>query len=218
MSKSTADSLGRPRLPLRRLYIPAILDILQAGACDIQAQSLVHSTMSENRISALLDQRMRAIRAKSKASDIISWFMRPLIHDESELSLGLVEPDFLFTWGLYPSREDPSVVVEAKRIRGSGQSLAGKYVSEGVMRFVDGSYGRGHDFGIMMGYVVAGPLSRALSSVGAAMHQRKCRTRQRRSFAPSYSICSIPNIHQSTHLQRGTMQPIALVHVFVDFS
>ena len=211
-------SLGQPTLPLRQLYVPAVLELLSIGACHLQARGLVDSSMSENRISALLDEHMRAARITTDTSDILSWFMRPLIPTISGPSPSLVEPDFLFVWGPYPSREDPSLVVEAKRLRGSGPSLAGDYVDEGVMRFADGSYGQGHDYGVMMGYVIAAPLAGAISSVGAAMSVRKNATQQLERLAPNTSLCVDPSTHHSTHLQKGSARSITLVHIFIDFS
>ena len=125
--------------------------------------------MSEDMISALLNQHMRAARMANNVSDILSWFMRTSIPADPEGISDFGEPDFLFTWGPYPSRDDPSLFVEAKRLRGAGPSLAGNYVDKGVMRFVEGSYGRGHDFGIMMGYVVVAPKSSAIGRVSVAM-------------------------------------------------
>ena len=218
MVSSSNGSVGRPQLPLRQSYVPAVLDLLLAGARDLQTNGLVESSMSENRISALLDQHMRAARMASNSSDILSWFMRTVVPDGSIRSLGLVEPDFLFTWGPYPSRDDPSLFVEAKRLRGASPYLATEYVDKGVMRFVKGSYGSGHDYGIMMGYVVLEPISRAISRVRAAMDNRKSLTQQRLAFASNNSFCPDPHTHRSSHLQQGTSQIITLVHIFVDFS
>ena len=205
-------------MPLRELYVTAVLDMLVDGVCDLQAKGLINSSMSENMISALIDQRMHAARIADNSSDIINWVMQPSIPKDPERSLDQVEPDFLFTWGLYPSREDPSLMVEAKRLRGAGPSLAGDYVDEGVMRFVEGSYGRGHDYGIMMGYVLVAPVPIAISRVSAAMDQRGCRTQQLSAFARNGSLCTYPDTHHSCHLQKATTQPITLVHIFVDFS
>ena len=218
MDRVANGSLGRPPLPLRQTYLPAVLDLLLIGACDLQAKGLISSSMPENRISVLLDRQMRAARMANSASDILSWFMRTSIPEDPEGPSDLVEPDFLFTWGPYPSRADPSLFVEAKRLRGTGRSLAGDYVDEGVMRFVDGSYGRGHDYGIMMGYVVVDPISSAISSVAVAMGYRKQETRQQSGFAPDNAICTYPTTHHSQHLQQATAQPITLVHIFLDFS
>ena len=218
MVSTSAGSLGRPSLPLRELYVPAVLEILLVGAGALQRCGLVDPSMFENRISALLDQKMRADRMANNSSDILSWSMRPLIPNESERPPDFVEPDFLFTWGPYPSREDPSLVVEAKRLRGGGESLAGDYVDKGVMRFVKANYGRGHEYGIMMGYVQVAPVSGAISSVSTAMNNRKERTQQLSEFVPDNSLCTYPGTHHSSHLQQATSQPIFLVHVFVDFS
>ena len=218
MDSPSNGSLGRPTLPLRELYVPAVLELLLVGASDLQATRLVSPSMSENRISALLDQRMRATRMAGNSSDILSWFMRTLIPEDLEQPPELVEPDFLFTWGPYPSREDPCLYVEAKRLRGAGSSLAGDYVDEGVLRFVDGSYGRGHDYGIMVGYVVVAPVSGAVSSVKTAMDHRKSQTRQLSGFAPDNSFCAYPATNHSSHWQQVASQTITLVHIFIDFS
>ena len=218
VGSTSNGSLGRPSLPLRELYVPAVLEILLVGASALQAGRFVDPSMFENRISALLDQHMRAARFASNSSDILSWFMRASIPNESERPPDLVEPDFIFTWGTYPSREDPSLLVEAKRLRGAGDTLAGDYVDEGVMRFVEGSYGKEHEYGIMMGYVQVASVSGAVSSVNTAMDNRKDRTRQLSEFVPDNSLCTYPDTHHSSHLQQVTSQPITLVHVFVDFS
>ena len=215
---STGGSLGRPPLPLRGLYAPAVLEMLLVGARELHTNGLINSSMSENRISAFLDRHMRAARIASNSSDILSWFMRPLIPTGSEGSSELVEPDFLFTWGPYPSREDSSLIVEAKRLRGAGDSLAGVYVDEGVMRFVEGNYGTRHEYGIMMGYVLIAPISGAISSVGAAMNGRQIRTHQLSAFTSDDSLCAYPDIHHSSHMQQVTAQPFTLVHLFLDFS
>ena len=218
MANASNGSLGQPTLPLRELYVPAVLELLLIGACDLQAEGLVHSSMSEDMISALLNKHMLATRMSNNASDILSWFMRTTIPTDLEGTSDFAEPDFLFTWGPYPSREDPSLFVEAKRLRGVGPSLAGDYVDKGVMRFVKGSYGRGHDYGIMMGYVVVAPKSSAISRVSVAMNGRRGKVQQLSGFVPNSSFCAYPDTHHSTHLQQLTTQPITLVHIFIDFS
>ena len=218
MGNAPNGSLGRPPMRLREFYLPAVLDLLLSGARDLQTKGVIESSMSENHISTLLDQHMRAARMASNTSDILSWFMRTLIPGNSGRAPGLVEPDFLFTWGPYPSREDPSLLVEAKRLRGSYPFLAGEYVDEGVIRFVKGSYGRGHDYGVMVGYVIVAPIARAVSRVGVAMDSRKARTQQQSGFASNNSLCANPDTHHSSHLQQGTSQTITLVHLFVDLS
>ena len=218
VNNASNGSLGQSTLPLKELYVRAVLELLFVGACDLQAQGLDHSSMSEDEISTLLYQHMHAARISNSDSDILSWFMRTSIPADPKGTSDSVEPDFLFIWGPYPSREDPSLFVEAKRLRGAGPSLAGDYVDKGVMRFVEGRYGRGHDYGIMMGYVVVAPKSNAVRRVSIGMNRRRGKTQQISGFVPDRSLCAYPDTHHSTHLQQVATQPITLVHIFVDFS
>ena len=70
----------------------------------------------------------------------------------------------------------------------------------------------------MMGYIVVAPISSAISRVDVAMESRKGKTGQLSGFVPDNSLYTYPDTHRSTHLQQVTMQPISLVHIFVDFS
>ena len=85
------------------------------------------------------------------------------------------------------------------------------------MRFVAARYGRGHDYGIMIGYVVVPPVSGAVPRVGEAMDKRKEKTREQTCFTRNDILCSHPNTHISSHMQEGTNSCINLVHVFLDF-
>lgn len=210
--------LGQPPLPLKDLYVPAVLEILFIGVGALQATNQIARNMRENQISILLEKQMRDVRRAGGGSDIISWVMRPAIPTNSDQSLQITEPDFLFWWGPYPGNKDESLVVEAKRLRGTGASLAGEYVEQGVLRFVQGYYGRGQHFGIMMGYVLVGPLPNALRRVKEAMNSRTVQTREQAEFAQDHSLCADPNTHHSVHLQDGACSPITLVHIFFDFS
>ena len=86
------------------------------------------------------------------------------------------------------------------------------------MDFVVGKYGRGHNYGIMLGYVLVGPLITAVARVSQAMKKRKVQTAECAAFAPNNSLCPHPYTHHSTHLQQGAAAPITLIHVFLDFS
>ena len=69
-----------------------------------------------------------------------------------------------------------------------------------------------------MGYVLLGPISKAISRLGLAMDNRKSLTQQRLAFASNNSLCPDPHTHRSSHLQHGTSRIITLVHIFADFS
>lgn len=52
-------------------------------------------------------------------------------------------------------------------------SLAGKYVDEGLMRYVSAQYARALPLGAMLGYVMDGDLEWAMSQVAAALESRR---------------------------------------------
>src|SRR5206468_2818537 len=100
---------------------------------------------------------------------------------------------------------DLGLYAEAKRLFGTGPSLASKYVEQGVLDFVEARYGRSHNYGIMVGYVLTPPLKKAVSSVKRAMSERKIKTSESSAFSPDNSLCPHPYTHHSSHLQKGTV-------------
>ena len=51
---------------------------------------------------------------------------------------------------------DPHAIIECKRIAGSNPALCRLYVLEGIDRFATRKYGRQHQCGFMIGYLIAG--------------------------------------------------------------
>lgn len=212
-------SYGTPQMQLKSLYIRAALDLLVEGANRLSAKKLVTLDNDEDPITDLLNYEMK-LAQRAGISDFIMWDIRvdtqgnPL--DPQEIG----EIDFKFRWSEYPEPNDYDryLAVEAKRLFGRGDSLAGKYVDQGLMDFVIGKYGRGHSHGIMLGYVVVGPLPEAVDRVKKAMKKRKIRTAELAEFTSDCFFCSHPHTHLSIHLQQSTTTPITLIHVFFNFS
>ena len=173
--------------------------------------------MIENRITYYLSAEMTNSQRSGK-SDIISWDFR--VHTQSDPSdpQSICEIDFKFRWSEYPNDYDRYLAAEAKRLFGKGDSLAGKYVEGGIMDFVTAKYGRGHNYGIMLGYVLVGPLTKAIAAVNEAMTTRKGQTAEYLPYTPKNSLCTHPYTHHSIHMQHGTATLITLIHVFLDFS
>jgi len=106
MANTPRPSVGQPRLPLRWLYVPAVLNILTVGAKALCEKHVVTPTMHENTITIMLEREMRCARTagiiRGHESDIISWFIRPIVPDETiHDPLATGEVDLLFTWGTY---------------------------------------------------------------------------------------------------------------------
>lgn len=217
MSSVDGGVVGRPELPIKPGIVRTVLDLIVAGAKGLCVKKVVTPSMHEDRISEQLDQEMRAAH-RGTASDIVNWAMRPDIPTSHKATIQIGEADFTFYWDQIPRDPDRYLAVEAKKLRGKYSSLASEYVNEGVLRFVNGKYGRGHDHGIMMGYIVVAPLSNAISSIETAMDKRKVKTRECLKFSPNSSLCTHPHTYHSSHLQDRATVPMTLIHIFLDFS
>lgn len=210
-------SYGKARLPVKKLYLLAALALLLEGTKRLQAKKLVNAEMYENTITYLLNNEMR-LAQREGISDILNWDFRVHTQSDTNAPLNISEIDFKFRWSETPNDYDRYLAAEAKRLFGKGDSLAGKYVEEGVHDFVIGKYGKEHNYGIMLGYILVGPLLKAVTSVHDAMTTRKTMTAEQATFTLNDSLCSHPYTHHSTHIQRGSVALITLIHIFLDFS
>jgi len=217
VDNSHGSSYGKPGLGINVAYIRAALALFIAAASHLHTKKVVNASTLENPITYLLDEEMRAVQ-RANGSDIIRWVVRPNIKGDPNDPLLRCEPDFEFLWSGEETDPDLGLYAEAKRLFGTGSSLAGKYVEQGVLDFVEARYGRSHDYGIMVGYVLTGPLQKAVSNVKRAMNERKMKTAECSAFDLDNALCSHPHTHHSRHLQRGAVIPMTLVHLFLDFA
>ena len=192
-----------------------MLQLLSDGIAQLQARDFVSPDMTENAISQRLNDAMEKIYAGSD-SDIVNFALRP-IRTVAGQPGQISEPDFTFHYHVIPCDNRKYLTVEAKRLRGTGPSLAGAYVLCGVCRFVQGTYSLGHDHAVMLGYVVASPLARAIQRVKDQMDSRANQTAEQSAFSAAGATWRLPNTYSSQHLQ-ATTQPFTLLHLFADFS
>jgi hypothetical protein len=110
--------------------------------------------------------------------------------------------------------EDDYVGVECKRI-GAGSTfshLNTRYVTEGVVRFVNGQYATSHAWGFMLGYVLALPADAIIQAVNNRLQQTYGASAALTATSPHEDALSI---HDGT-LQRADGTSIRLRHILVD--
>lgn len=90
----------------------------------------------------------------------------------SKYSKGKIDIAILLDWN-----REQYVAYECKRLnvthRGKRSSLATEYVSEGMMRFMKNQYADGLPIGCMLGYVIDGDLSFAMTQLNNAINSYK---------------------------------------------
>ena len=211
----SGTAFGEPHLPIERAFVKQVLMLLSDGAQQLRMKDAVTAETWEDSISNGLDREMRELYKQSNG-DIVSWSLRG-VHTVPEEPSITFAPDFSFRGDWRPRNQAWYLGVEAKRLRGAGDSLAGPYVGQGVMRFIKGTYSSGHDHAVMLGYVIVPPVATAISRVQSAMAANSSSTRQVASMVPNAEICQHSWTYVSVHTQCGTAQHITLVHLFFDF-
>lgn len=207
--------VGEPSFPIPSSYLKTALNLLICGTERIKRKYSFSPDTLENPITRKLVAEMHAEQEQSgqysiKVDIFSGTLSNPILPDE------LSEIDIRFTWDDY--RPNSYLAVQAKRLYGNGATLAGPYVEEGVMDFIDGKYSRGHNYGIMLGYVLSKPTNKAISAVKDALQKRKDSTNETSSFEVD-GVIEYPLTYKSVHAQKNDeMTEIIIFHVFVDLA
>ncbi|HZO73366.1 MAG TPA: hypothetical protein VFB60_14295 [Ktedonobacteraceae bacterium] len=216
VSSQNKSRYGKPSLPIRQKYLLAVLKLLIEAATIIQAKKVIMPNMLENPITYHLDSEMQKLKKMDNKYNSLFWNIRPLHEVDDPLERG--EVDIKFQWLQYPALNERYLGVEAKKLFGSGPSRSFEYVTEGVMDFITCKYGQGHNYGIMLGYVVTGPFDKAIAAVDKSMMKHKKETAEQSAFVVNSSLSSYQHTYHSIHIQQGTSIAITLIHLFFDFS
>jgi hypothetical protein len=110
--------------------------------------------------------------------------------------------------------EDDYVGVECKRV-GAGSAfsqLNTRYVTQGIIRFVNGQYAVGHAWGFMLGYVLALPADAVVQTVDR---------RLQKDYGAATALATASAHPHALLVREGTLQrsdgtSIRLRHLFVD--
>lgn len=201
---------GSPAFALSDDQIATVLDLVCRGADEARADVTpgmfeVPTTMivrkAIRRVKKALGFTNLQIRGEHELEDMAT--TDPSILGRIDITL-----QFLHQFG----DEDAYVAVECKRVRAGDATLNGRYVTEGVDRFVTGQYAAGHEWGFMLGYVLGIPVDDVLSFIDA---------RLRRAYGePAALVPETPHSASLAVLQNAVVQnghhTVRLKHVFVD--
>lgn len=127
--------------------------------------------------------------------------------------LGLIDIKILYTWN-----DETYVTMECKRITSTDNSLALKYIQNGINRFASSKYSCGHAFGIVTGYVICGNPEGCAHRVSMALgSEPKAETGYDSEFGwqPDDSLVEGKRHYRSRHRQKVVTNTIELIHSFV---
>lgn len=118
-------------------------------------------------------------------------------------------------------REDIYFCLESKRLNaligGQRRALAAEYVQFGMVRFVSGQYSRAVRHGGMIGYVLDGNVSNAMTNVETNIQQRhqELRMEPPGAFLTSTMLKNDLRVRETHHQRTHEMSPFRIHHLFM---
>ena len=108
--------------------------------------------------------------------------------------------------------EDAYVAIECKRVRPGDATLNRRYVSCGVERFVKGKYAAGHEWGFMLGFMLALPAENVINDIDLRIRKlygELAALQPEQAHPQSFAVLT-------GILVQGDNHRIRMKHVFVD--
>ncbi len=217
----TPNRSGRLNINVRRKaqqgIVILVLQILHNAWPTTIADSRVSRTADEDAISNVLRWKMEDARNRLDPVPQLL-FVRESQSDEPELEnpIGLIDIQVFYRWDA-----QTYLTMECKRITSTENSLALKYVRNGVNRFASGKYGPGHAFGIITGYSVCGNLEGCAKRVGQTLAKEpETETRYDSKFGWKVDDTLIHGRrhYRTRHRQSIVKNNIELIHAFLALS
>lgn len=191
-----------------------VLRILHNAWPTTIADSQVTLTTDEDLISDVL--RWKMVEAKNRLDPVPQLrFERESQSDDPELDtpLGLIDIKILYTWN-----DETYLTMECKRITSTENSLALRYVRNGVNRFASGKYSPGHAFGIIVGYVICGNSDSCAERVSCTLaNEPETETGYDAKFGwkTDDDLIDGQRHYRTRHRQEIAVNNIELIHVFL---
>lgn len=204
--------IGEPAFSLSSDQIATVIDLICRGAHEAQADIVsgmleVPTTMvvrkATRRVKKSLSLTNLEIRGEHELEDMATT-------DASILGRIDISLKFLHQFG----NEDAYVAVECKRVGAGLPALNSSYVSNGVDRFVTGQYAAGHEWGFMLGYVLALPIETVVKTIDGHLEKAYGETAKLTSAtAHAFSLAVLEGFLNQTGSHK-----IGINHIFVDMT
>ena len=204
--------------PLARELSPeiekAVLQLVVEGFERWETGGFMRHGDHEDDYTVRLVACMREIRRERNMA-LISDFQR--VKPTEQMLAGREDPahapriDIVVSWNVFT--DDASFSIECKRL--APDDLSRLYVVEGIARFVRGYYGATDKSGAMIGYIISGTPSAALSRVNTYV-ERAHNMGSSHTLKAAHPIGRLNSVFASEHQRPSPFQSIRLTHLFFD--
>ena len=209
---------GRQFIELTREIATAILRTVEAGWTLASQSPDINADAGEVAMTERLREGMRS----ALHSGQFSWgrTMVVLLGTESRSRPEVLFPDgrtdipIMLIEIFFQFREhDPHAIIECKRLAGTDSRLCREYVVEGIDRFQTGKYASNHSTGFMVGYLVAGSATDAVTGINRYLNgKRRLNEELNRS-----NLIDEPWVRKSRHPRSGNLS-IEIHHAFLEIA
>lgn len=192
--------------------VATILRLVSIAANRIVKEQLVDSKWEENKITNQL--RQKVIEEKNILNEGRGGELSLRIEGEVgtfHTTEGRIDIKVIYDWD-----EKNYFGIECKRLSGKYKGLDTKYVTEGLMRFITGKYSQGHQWGMMLGYVIDGTCEKAIQLVQERINEHRACLRIEKEFTRENRFNDYPTLHSSRHRQKITTTIIMILHYFLE--
>lgn len=202
------------RINVQRGHMRTALRILHAAWPATNLDPRVAVNADEDEITDVLRREMVRIKKAMKPSPRFRIEREPqsdIVDDNSPLGLIDIQIGYSFDEVLY-------IAIECKRINSTGNTLARRYVREGINRFVTCKYSGGHALAGMVGYVICGNRDQCVERVRKQVEKAPIAITGFDADAGwAESTVWVPSeiVYESHHRQAPTGHRICLVHSYL---
>jgi hypothetical protein len=205
--------IGRPSFELSEDQLATVVDLLCTGTAE--ARQSVSAGMLEVPITTRVRKAMLRVKKALGLTNLEIGGEFELLDPtttnsevEGRIDITL---KFLHQFG----DEEAYLAVECKRVAAGNTTLNGRYVTQGVDRFVTGQYAQGHHWGMMLGYLLELPVSPVVDEINRRIEDTYGSTAKLETTSAHAEALSV----HTGALSQGTVgHIIRLLHIFVDMT
>lgn len=176
-----------------------------------------NATSSENKMT---DQLALDLRQHPHVRNLFRIESQYKLLDASAFNGDVVTKGYIDFVVIFDLNQDHYLAYECKRLNATfpsgSRTLADKYVDEGLMRYVSAQYAQEMPFATMIGYVLDGDLSKALSEVTSQIQKKKNKLLCTKHYPTQFDIVGCTSIFWSHHKRKQTL--IEVQHLLLPVS
>lgn len=208
------------KIKIPTAIIRVILDITVISWSKLISNNSILPTMLENKIAGYLRREMK-IEKDSRPE------LKNQIRIEQEVgtfaSQDSIEPEGRIDIKIiYSFTEEEYFSMECKRVssdtKGKDKELARKYITNGIMRFIEGIYSPGHDFAAMIGFVIDNKPQKCINRICKFLNKSPYKENilLKENWTQETNFGNYNNLYHTIHEQKNHNSLINILHLFLE--